>query len=114
MSEFDSLDELTAELTIGDKILWIGSHAVDSVGEHSAPNTVTNIKHTGEEIRVDGEGVGGGKYHFTVEDGDSCAYYHNSNQPDPICRGEVVVARITDSDDPVPVKKVFDDIRNRP
>lgn len=49
--------------------------------------------------------------HFPVADGDSEAYFHNPNQQEPTYKGEVAVARITNTDATVPVKPVFDDMR---
>ncbi|WP_157969417.1 hypothetical protein [Haloplanus rubicundus] len=111
MTTFESLRELAEELQVGDKVLWIGSHAIEGAGETSRPNTVTRIEFEENFARVDGEGFRGGTYHFTVEDEKSRAYHHSTSESEPTYQGEVVVARLTDSDEPVPVKRVFDDIR---
>lgn len=114
MTTFTSLIELTHELSAGDKVAWIGAHAIDSAGDTVTPNTVTNIEHGSEWIRVDGRGTGGGEYYYKAyQDGSSEAFYVNPNADSPDYMGEVVVARITDSDASVPVKRGYDDMRER-
>lgn len=112
MSTYQSLRELVEDLEVEDWCLWIGKHAVEHVGKTSAPNRVTTIDRNREPLRVEGKGVGGGQYHFEVySDGTSKAFYHNPNKMKPTYQGPVVVARITDSKNPVPVRCVFDDTR---
>jgi len=64
MTRFASLIELTNELTVGDKVAWIGAHSIESAGETTAPNTVTKIEQQSECIRVDGKGIKEGKYYY--------------------------------------------------
>jgi len=116
MVEFQSLTELVDELEVGDNLLWVGEHAVEAAGETSKPNEITAIERDGDTIRVEGEGARGGQYHFEIElnedsDENSAAYYHNSRKQEPTYKGPVTVARLTDSDEPVPVRRVYDDIR---
>lgn len=112
MSEFESLDELVEELEVGDHLLWIGEEAMDGVGETAYPNKVKNIERDGDTIHVEGEGIQGGEYHFEVyEDGSSRAFFDNPNKAEPVDKGPVAVARRTDSDDPVPVVRIYDDLR---
>lgn len=112
MTSFSSLIELTGELSVGDYLVWIGSHAIDGAGERAMPNTVTNIEEGSEWVRVDGNGKRGGEYFFKAyQDGSSEAFYVNPDSERPDYMGEVVVARLTDSDDPVPVERGFDDVR---
>lgn len=112
MTTFQSLGELVEELEVGDWLLWIGKHAEEHAGETSAPNRVTAIERDGETIRVEGEGIHGGQYHFEIHpDGTSEAVYHNPNRAEPRNMGPVVVARLTDSSEPVRVERVFDDTR---
>lgn len=110
MTRFTSLIELTHELTVGDKVAWIGAHSIDGAGETTAPNTVTKIEPQSECIRVDGEGVQGGEYYYKAyQDGATEAFHVASGGAQ--YNGEVVMARLTDSDKRVPVKRVYDDIR---
>lgn len=112
VTTFQSLGELVEELEVGDWLLWIGKHAEEHAGETSAPNRVTAIERDGETIRVEGEGIRGGQYHFEIHpDGTSEAVYHNPNRAEPRNMGPVVVARLTDSSEPVRVERVFDDTR---
>jgi hypothetical protein len=112
MTSFTSLIELTHELSVGDKLAWIGEHNFESAGETAIPNTVTNIEPGSEWIRVDGKGSGGGEYHYKAyQNGASEAFYANPNSDTPDYTGAVVMARLTDSDAPVPVSRVYDDIR---
>lgn len=113
MTAFSSLIELTEELSVGDHVIWIGEFAVESAGETAAPKEVTAIEHGSEWVRVDGEGVGGGRYYYKAyHDGASEAFYVNPNEESGDYAGRVVVARLTDSDDPVPVKRGYDDLRS--
>lgn len=112
MTMFQSLGELVDELEEGDWLLWVGEHAVESSGETSAPNRVTAIERQGDTIRVEGEGVRGGRYHFEVHpDGTSEVFHHDPNEVEPVYKGEVALARLTDSAQPVPVRRVIDDLR---
>jgi len=113
MTTFEKLENLVAELETGDKVLWIGSHSIDNASDTAYPNTVTNIEYNEDRIRVDGEGINDGRYHFVIEDGESKAYHHDPNEPEPMYKGEVKTARITDSGGPVPVKEIFDDLRDK-
>jgi hypothetical protein len=114
MTSFTSLIELTHEVSVGDKLAWVGEHTFESAGETANPNTVTNIEHRSEWVRVDGEGTGGGEYYYKAyQDGASEAFYVNPNSESADYQGAVVMARLTDSDDPVPVDRVYDDIRKK-
>lgn len=110
MTRFTSLVELTNELTVGNKVAWIGAHSIESAGETTAPNTVTNIEHQSECIRVDGRGIQGGEYFYKAYQDGSTEAFHVLGT-DARYTGEVVMARLTDSDERVPVKQVFDDVR---
>ena len=110
MTHFTTLVELTKELNIGDKVAWIGAHAIDNAGETTTPNKVTKIEQQSEYIRVDGKGIQGGKYYYKAyHDGATEAFHVLSDGAE--YKGEVVMARLTDSDERVPVKRVYDDIR---
>ena len=110
MTRFTSLIELTNELTVGDKVAWIGEHSINGAGETTAPNTVTEIEHQSECIRVDGKGIQGGEYYYKAyQDGSTEAFHVLPKGADYM--GEIVMARLTDSDERVPVKRVYDDIR---
>lgn len=112
MGTFNSLIELTHELSVGDKLAWVGEHAIESARETTTPNTITKIESGSEWIRVDGEGIGGGEYYYKAyQDGSSEAFYVNPSSDSDDYRGAVVMARLTDSDAPVPVVRVYDDLR---
>jgi hypothetical protein len=112
MTTFTSLIDLTHELSIGDKLAWVGEHAIESAGETTTPNTVTKIESGSEWVRVDGKGTGGGEYYYKAyQDGSSEAFYVNPSSDSADYRGAVVMARLTDSDGPVPVVRGYDDLR---
>lgn len=52
MPTYESLRALVEELTVGDHLLWTGSHALSSTGERARPNTVTTIDRDGDHVRV--------------------------------------------------------------
>lgn len=112
MTTFTSLIELIQELSVSDKLAWVGEHSIESAGETTTPNTVTKIERGSEWIRVDGEGIGGGGYYYKAyQDGSSEAFYVNPSSDSADYRGAVVMARLTNSNDPVPVSRVYDDLR---
>lgn len=85
---------------------------MQNAGQRARPNTSTSIEYESDWIRVNGEGVSGGKYYYkTYHDGASEAFYVNLTADSSEYQGDVVVARLTDSDAPVPVKQGYDDIR---
>lgn len=88
MTTFTSLIELTHELSVDDKLAWVGEHAIESAGETTTPNTVTKIESGSEWIRVDGEGIGGGEYYYKAyQDGSSEAFYVNPGSDSADYRG---------------------------
>lgn len=110
MPRFSSLIELTHKVSVGDKIAWIGEHSIESAGETTAPNTVTDIETRSDHIRVDGEGIRGGEYYYKAYENGATEAFHVLSDGDEYM-GSVVMARLTSSDEPVPVKRVYDDLR---
>jgi hypothetical protein len=111
MARFTSLLELATELTVGDNVAWISAHSIEGAGETTAPNTITKIEQLSECIQVHGEGIQGGEYYFKAYQDGATEAFHVVGDSDQY-KGSVVMARLTDSKDRVPVKRVYDDIRN--
>lgn len=105
-----SLRSLTERIEVGDYVVWVSEQAFEHAGETTHPNTVTDVKHRGNTIRIDGEGDRGGKYFYRVDETrNSEAFFVDPNKSDPIPKGDVAFAERTDSKDPVRVRRGYYD-----
>jgi len=108
-----TLRSLVERLETGDWLLWIGEKSMSNAGERAYPNKITQIKRDEEVIRVKGKGTNGGEYYFELyQDGGSKAFYANPSKAEPDDKGSVAVALLTDSDDPVYVRREYADLRD--
>lgn len=106
-----SLRGLTESVAVGDTLAWVGERTVGK-REQVRPRTVTSVERDGDEIRVDAEGPGGGSYYYTVDRvGGSEAFYVYPGEAGPESMGSVAFARLTDSTDPVTVRRGYFDSR---
>lgn len=106
----ESLRSLTEVLAVGDALAWLGEE-VDAP-ERVYPKEVKKIEDDGGRIRVFADGIHGGSYKYWVDEaGDSEAFFIDPNREEPRSMGAVIFAEITDTRDPVPVRRGYYDSR---
>lgn len=108
-----SLHALTERVEAGDTLAWVGEKSFDDC-DQVRPRTVTGVERDGDEIRVDAEGIRGGSYYYIVDRaGGSEAFYVYPGGRYSQSMGSVAFARLTESTDPVTVRKGYFDDRER-
>lgn len=107
-----SLYELTQELNVGDKIVWVGENNIGET-ERTSPRTVTDIdEDSAGKIEVTAEGPEDGKYSYEVtEDGWSKSIYQGPDGERRDKEGKVAFAELVDSEETVLIKRGYHDSR---
>lgn len=106
-----TLLSLTQDIETGENLAWVAEKSIGNV-ERVYPKEVTDIHSEGDTIQVIAKGVRGGDYYYIVgSDNENKAFFGHPSDEYKECRGSVVFAQRTCSNELVRVKRGIYDCR---